>query len=255
MVGDVVGRPGRTGLKRLLPHLRRQHTIDLVIANGENAAGGRGLTEATAEELLMAGVDVITTGNHVWDQKEAWAFLSASSQVLRPLNYPAGVPGKGFLLCQEVLVANLAGRVFLAALDCPFQCVDGLLQEHHHKITIIDFHAEASSEKMAFAWYLDGRVSAVLGTHTHVPTADQRILPKGTACVSDVGMVGPYNSVIGATAQAIVNHFRTQLPMRFEVAEGPVIFNSVLVDIDESSGKATSISRIDQLLEEPDAPS
>jgi 2',3'-cyclic-nucleotide 2'-phosphodiesterase len=254
MVGDVFGKPGRRGVQRLLPSLRQEHRIDLVIANGENLAGGRGMTSATAAEIFSAGVDVITSGNHVWDQKESREYLAQAPRVLRPGNYPPEAPGRGSLVHQGVRVVNLSGRVFLNSLDCPFHTIDRLLQsdEDPTSVTFVDFHAEASSEKQALAWYLDGRVSAVLGTHTHTPTADARILPKGTAYIGDVGMVGAWNSIIGSKIEPVVDHFITQMPMHIEVADGPVVFNSVLVEVDPLSGHAIEIRRIDSILEERD---
>lgn len=246
-IGDVIGKPGRRALQVLLPSLRRELTPDLVIANGENAAGGNGLTLDTAHEILSAGVDVITSGNHIWDQKEFLPHLDGELPVLRPLNYPPGVPGKGYLQRGEVVVVNLQGRTFMAPIDCPFRTADDLLHRlTHARIIIVDFHAEATSEKQAMGWYLDGRVSAVLGTHTHVPTADPRILPKGTAFVTDVGMCGPYNSIIGVEVQDILERFLLQTPKRFTVASGPAVLNAVLVDIDDQSGRALSIVRVDR---------
>lgn len=246
-IGDVIGKPGRRALQALLPSLRRELTPDLVIANGENAAGGNGLTLDTAHEILSAGVDVITSGNHIWDQKEFLPHLDGELPVLRPLNYPPGVPGKGYLQRGEVVVVNLQGRTFMAPIDCPFRTADDLLHRlTHARIIIVDFHAEATSEKQAMGWYLDGRVSAVLGTHTHVPTADPRILPKGTAFVTDVGMCGPYNSIIGVEVQDILERFLLQTPKRFTVASGPAVLNAVLVDIDDQSGRALSIVRVDR---------
>lgn len=246
-IGDVIGKPGRKALQVLLPSLRRELTPDLVIANGENAAGGNGLTLDTAHEILSAGVDVITSGNHIWDQKEFLPHLDGELPVLRPLNYPPGVPGKGYLQRGEVVVVNLQGRTFMAPIDCPFRTADDLLHRlTHARIIIVDFHAEATSEKQAMGWYLDGRVSAVLGTHTHVPTADPRILPKGTAFVTDVGMCGPYNSIIGVEVQDVLERFLLQTPKRFTVASGPAVLNAVLVDIDDQSGRALSIVRVDR---------
>ncbi len=255
MVGDVVGRPGRRGVQRQVPVLRADLSPDLVIANGENAAGGRGITPATAQELLDAGVDVITTGNHVWDQKQSRQYLDTEAPIIRPLNYPPGVPGRGSLIHRGIRIVNISGRLFLDPIDDPFQVMDRLLREtggtgSETAATVVDFHAEASSEKQAMAWYLDGRVSAVLGTHTHVPTADARILPGGTAYISDVGMVGPYNSVIGAKIDPVIHHFLTQLPAHFDIADGPIVFNAVLIEIDPLSGRAISIRRIDSLLDE-----
>lgn len=249
MVGDLVGRPGRHAAQGIVPRLRRDHKIDLVVANGENAAGGRGLTPATAEEILDAGIDVITSGNHIWAQREIVSYLAQQPRVLRPLNYPPGAPGQGYLALGAVFIANIAGRVFMGHLDCPFQAMDRLLATMPDRppVTVIDFHGEATSEKMAFAWHFDGRVSAVLGTHTHVPTADARVLPKGSAFVTDVGMVGPLNSVIGMRCEPIIEHFRSQMPPRLQVAEGPVVFNSVLVEIDEASGRAVGICRLDEV--------
>ncbi|MFW0859887.1 MAG: TIGR00282 family metallophosphoesterase [Dehalococcoidia bacterium] len=245
-IGDVIGKPGRKAASKLVPDLRQQHGIDLVIANGENAAGGIGLTPATAEELLGAGVDVITSGNHIWRHKELMPYLEGHLPILRPLNFPPMVPGRGHLLMNGILVVNLMGRVFLSELDCPFRAIDRLLDDIRPKprITLVDFHAEATSEKNALGIYLDGRVSAVVGTHTHVGTIDARVLPKGTAFVTDIGMVGPKDSVIGDNAEAVIERFLTQMPYRLSVGKGPVIFNSVLVEI-EDNGRARGITRID----------
>ncbi len=251
MVGDVVGRPGRRGVQRHLPGLRSEHNIHLVIANGENAAGGRGITPDTAAELFGSGVDVITSGNHVWDQKQSLQYLDQDVPIIRPLNYPPGVPGRGSVVHKGVRVINLTGRLFMDPVDSPFQAIDRLLQEDGETSfpTIIDFHAEASSEKQALAWHLDGRVTAVLGTHTHVATADGRLLPKGTAYVGDVGMVGPWNSIIGAKVEPVVTHFLTQLPAHFDTADGPIVFNAVLLEVDPHSGRAINIQRMDANLE------
>ena len=248
MIGDVIGRPGRTAVRALVPGLRRQYGLDLVIANGENAAGGLGLTKETAEELLGAGVDILTSGNHIWDKKEILPFLDGELAILRPLNYPPGVPGRGYLIKGEALIVNLVGRTFMGNFDCPFRAIDGLLEQlvDRPPATIIDFHGEATSERMALGWYLDGRVSAVLGTHTHVGTIDARLLPKGTAYVTDVGMTGPANSVIGDDAEAAIARFLSQLPHRLSVGKGPVILNSVLLEVDESTGTSKSIVRIDR---------
>jgi len=248
-VGDVVGRLGRKTVQALLPALRRETEAKLVVANGENAAGGRGLTLTTADELFAAGVDVITSGNHVWEIREIYPILDSESPILRPLNYPPGVPGRGLLIAHGAAFINLQGRTFMGAeTDCPFRAADKAL-EHLQDIPVIivDMHAEATSEKAALAWYLDGRVSAVIGTHTHVATADARVLPAGTAFITDVGMVGPRDSIIGMEVKPIVERFLTQLPTRFSPVErGPAIFNSVLMDIDEASGRAHSIVRIDR---------
>lgn len=248
MLGDVVGKPGRRAVARLLPSLKAELALDLVIANGENAAGGRGLTLSTASELFSAGVDVITSGNHIWDQKEIIAHLEGEMPILRPLNYPPGLPGRGYLVWNDTLIINLIGRIFLGNFDCPFRGFDALLAHLDPLPTriIVDFHAEATSEKIAFGWYLDGRASAVLGSHTHVATADTRVLPKGTAYVSDVGMVGPMNSVIGMEIQTVMERFLRQLPTQMDVATGPVVFNSVFVEIDDNTGRAREMYRLDR---------
>jgi len=248
MVGDVIGRPGRKLVHSLMPGLRHDLQLDLVIANAENAAGGKGLTPSTAEELLQSGVDVLTSGNHIWAQKEIIPYLDGDLPVLRPLNYSPFTPGRGYLLQRQVLVVNLAGRVFMGDADCPFRAMDQLLTQLTDKpaAIIVDFHAEATSEKNALGYYLDGRVGAVLGTHTHVGTVDARILPRGTALITDVGMVGPADSVIGDDTQAVIDRFLTQMPHRLVVGEGPALFNSVLVEIEPSTGRAVSIIRIDR---------
>ena len=252
MIGDVVGRPGRRAVKTLLPGLRRELNIDLVVANGENAAGGLGLTLDTANELLSSGVDLITSGNHIWDQKEIIPHLDSAPAILRPLNYPPAAPGRGYSIVDDVLIVNIIGRVFVGTFDCPFRAMDQLLEElpDPPKVIIVDLHAEATAEKVAMGWYLDGRVSAVAGTHTHVPTADARILPKGTAYVSDLGMVGAANSVIGVEVKDALERFLLQIPRRLQVAmEGPVYFNSVLVEIDDVTGRAKEIARVDRELD------
>jgi metallophosphoesterase (TIGR00282 family) len=248
-VGDVMGRLGRRTVQALLPALRRETEAELVVANGENAAGGRGLTVATADELFAAGVDVITSGNHVWEIREIYPILDSETLVLRPLNYPPGVPGRGLLIAHGAAFINLQGRTFMGAeTDCPFRAASEALEHlQDTPVIIVDMHAEATSEKAALAWYLDGRVSAVIGTHTHVATADAHVLPAGTAFITDVGMVGPRDSIIGMEVKPIVERFLTQLPTRFSPVEtGPAIFNSVLIDIDEASGRARSIVRVDR---------
>lgn len=248
-VGDVMGRLGRKTVHALLPGLRRETEAEIIVANGENAAGGRGLTLATADELFAAGVDVITSGNHVWEVREIYPILDSESPILRPLNYPPGVPGRGMLIAHGAAFINLQGRTFMGAeTDCPFRAADKALEHlQDTPVIIVDIHAEATSEKAALGWYLDGRVSAVIGTHTHVATADAHVLPAGTAFISDVGMVGPRDSIIGMEVKPIIERFLTQLPTRFSPVEtGPAIFNSVLIDIDEASGRAQSIVRIDR---------
>jgi len=251
MIGDVVGRPGRRAVRQFLPGLCHDYEISLVIANGENSAGGIGITSDTARELLDCGVNVITTGNHVWAKKEIIPYMDGELPILRPLNFPPGVPGRGFLEIKGVLVVNLIGRVFLGEFDCPFRAINGMLSEitSAPKVIVVDFHAEATSEKVAMGRYLDGRVSAVLGTHTHVGTSDACVLPRGTAYVTDVGMVGPADSVIGVDAESAIRSFLTSMPHRFFMGEGPASFDAVLVDTDEATGKAVSIQRI-QLKEE-----
>ena len=247
MVGDVVGKPGRKATSVLLPELREKHGIDLIVANGENAAGGIGLTPETAQELLQAGVDIITSGNHIWHHKEIIPYIENEPRVLRPLNMPPGVPGHGYLITEKAMVVSLMGRVFVGHFDCPFRAMDCLLEEVNPRppVILVDFHGEATAEKVALGWYLDGRVSAVLGTHTHVGTIDTRILPKGTAFVSDVGMVGATNSVIGDDTDAVIQRFLTMMPHRLSVGKGNPMFNSVLVDVEDDSGRALSICRLD----------
>jgi metallophosphoesterase (TIGR00282 family) len=247
MVGDVVGKPGRKATSVLLPELREKHGIDLIVANGENAAGGIGLTPETAQELLQAGVDVITSGNHIWHHREIVPYIENEPRVLRPLNMPPGVPGHGYLITEKAMVVSLMGRVFVGHFDCPFRAMDCLLEEVNPRplVILVDFHGEATAEKVALGWYLDGRVSAVLGTHTHVGTIDTRILPKGTAFVSDVGMVGATNSVIGDDTDSVIQRFLTMMPHRLSVGKGNPMFNSVLVDAEDNSGRALSICRLD----------
>jgi metallophosphoesterase (TIGR00282 family) len=248
-IGDVVGKPGRRAVAALVPGLRRDLRIDIVIANGENAAAGRGLTVGTARELLGAGVDVITSGNHIWDQKEILPYLDSEAPVVRPANYPEGVPGRGVVQFRGVTIINLMGRTFMYEIDDPFRCADRLLEAVPVGTPIVvDMHAEATSEKVGMGWYLDGRVSAVFGTHTHVPTADPRLLPKGTAFISDVGMCGPRDSIIGVDPEGPIQKFLTGMPARFVVAErsSAVQFNSVLIELDDHTGKARSIERVDR---------
>jgi len=244
VIGDLVGRPGRKAISQLLPGLRQQYGLDLIIANAENVAGGVGITPDTAKELLESGADVLTLGNHTWAQKEIVPHLDSDMPILRPLNYPPGVPGKGYLITKGVAVVNLMGRVFIGDFDCPFRAMDQLLAKLEPKIIIVDFHAEATSEKVAMGRYLDGRVSAVLGTHTHVGTIDAQILPGGTAYVSDIGMTGPIDSVIGDDTEAVIQRFLTQIPHRLGVGKGKTALNAILVGVDDKTGKATSIERI-----------
>jgi len=245
-IGDIVGKPGRRAVNELLLDLRQQYGVELVVANGENAAGGLGLTPTTAEELLCAGVDIITSGNHIWAQKEIIPYLDGEMPILRPLNYPPGVPGRGYIANNQTMVVNLMGRTFIGDYDCPFRAMDKLLAELKYKppVIIVDFHAEATSEKMAMGRYLDGRVSAVLGTHTHVGTIDAQVLAQGSAYVTDIGMTGPMDSVIGDDTEAVLRRFLTGMPHRLSVGKGRTMFNAVLVRIADDSGRAISIDRI-----------
>jgi len=245
-VGDIIGRPGRQAVNELLPSLRQQYGLDLVIANGENVAGGLGLTSTTAKELLNAGVDVLTSGNHIWAQKEIIPYLDSEMPILRPLNYPPGVPGRGYIVNGQTAVVNLIGRTFMSNFDCPFRAMDRLLAELNPKppVIIVDFHAEATSEKVAMGRYLDGRVSAVLGTHTHVGTIDAQLLPGGTAYVTDIGMTGPVDSIIGDDTEEVIRRFMTIIPHRLSVGKGKTMFSAILVRIDDKSGRGISIERI-----------
>jgi metallophosphoesterase (TIGR00282 family) len=247
-IGDVVGQPGRRALSALLPDLRRELTIDVIIANGENAANGRGLTLRTAREMFGAGVDIISSGNHIWDQREIIEELDSDAPILRPANYPPGTPGRGMLRARGLTVLNLQGRTFMSNIDCPFRTADALLEGKPEGPIVVDMHAEATSEKQALGWYLDGRVAAVLGSHTHVPTADARLLPCGTAYISDAGFTGARDSVLGFEVAASQRLFLSQLPTRLPVAEkcDTVVMNSVLVDIDETTGRSRSIERVDR---------
>jgi metallophosphoesterase (TIGR00282 family) len=256
-IGDVTGKPGRRIVAARLGPLRREHRIDVVIANGENAAGGMGLTADVAAELFAAGVDVLTGGNHVWKNRDAYDLLDGDPRVLRPANYPPGAPGRGAAVLKtaggaEIGVLNLEGRVFMQTLDDPFRQgrEQAALLRASVPTVVVDFHAEATSEKVAMGWYLDGRVSAVVGTHTHVQTADERVLPQGTAYISDVGMTGPRDGVIGMDRDVILERFLTQLPVRFQVASGAVQLNAVVITV-APTGAAERIERV-QIVEESD---
>ena len=251
VVGDVHGRPGRRILKERLSRLRAHYDARFIIANGENAAGGAGLSREVAGEIFAAGVDVITGGNHIWQHRDARELLDADPHIVRPLNYPPGVPGRGVTVAASkdgvpVAVLNLQGRVFMPEVDDPFRAVSAELEglRERARVIVLDFHAEATSEKIAMGWYLDGKVSALIGTHTHVQTADERILPEGTAYISDVGMTGPRDGVIGMDRERILERFLTGLPVRFEVAAGPAQLSAVAVEVDEETGKARRIERI-----------
>jgi metallophosphoesterase (TIGR00282 family) len=258
MLGDVIGKPGRLAVEALLPALRAERSVDFVTANGENLAGGMGLTASTASALLGSGVDVITSGNHIWDKREMYEELERNERILRPLNYgTAGVPGRGWGLYHaldgsELAVVNLQGRTYMQPIDNPFTEADRLLDEASEPlppVRLVDFHCEVTSEKNAFGVHLDGRVSAVVGTHTHVPTADERILPGGTAYQSDLGMTGPAWSVIGFAPGTVLPRFLNGLPTRFEVGEGAVVLNAAQIDIDPATGRALAIERIQQVWE------
>ncbi len=250
MFGDVIGRPGRVRALSVIARLKATGAVDFVVVNGENAAGGMGLTPEVAREMLDGGVDVITTGNHVWNKREMADYLDKEDRVLRPANYPSQVPGRGWTVvsCQSVRIAvlNLQGRVFMQPIDCPFvrgrQAVDEIGSSAD--IIVADFHAEATSEKQALGIYLDGAVAAVVGTHTHVQTADERVLPGGTAFITDLGMCGPVDSVIGMDADTVIPRFITALPSRFAVAKGPVIVSGVIIEADHSTGRARGIQRL-----------
>ena len=245
-VGDVIGKPGRQALDTFLPKMKQEFAVDLTIVNAENSAHGIGVTPETAEELLKAGADVLTSGNHVWAHKTILPCLDSEMPLIRPLNYPPGVPGKGYIIKNGVLVVNLIGRTFMDNYDNPFRTMDILLAqlENKPKIIIVDFHAEATSEKVALGRYLDGRVSAVLGTHTHVGTIDAAILSGGTAYVTDIGMTGPVDSVIGDDPENVLKRFLTQLPHRLSAGSGKSVINAILVTADETTGKASGIERI-----------
>jgi len=258
MIGDVIGKPGRVALEQVLPDLRRERGLDFVTANGENLAGGMGLTESIANALFEAGVDVITSGNHIWDKREIYPFLESSDRVLRPLNYGTHeVPGRGWstyhaLDGTDLAVINLQGRTYMQPIDNPFTEADRLLDESSEPlppVRLVDFHCELTSEKNALGIYLDGRVSVVVGTHTHVVTGDERILPKGTAYQTDLGMTGPIWSVIGFDPKTVVPRFINALPTRFEVGEGPVVFNACQIDVDPATGRALAIERVLRLVE------
>ena len=255
-IGDVVGEPGRRALARLVPTLRERHNVDVVIANGENAAGGAGITANTAADIYAAGVDIITMGDHLWDQKEVVNLLHNESRIVRPLNYPAGTPGQGCTVWQKegkasVGVINIQGRTFMAALENPFRCVMAAIEQLRQapRIIFVDFHAEATSEKIAMARMLDGQVTALVGTHTHVQTADEQIFPNGTAFLCDAGFTGAHESILGREIEPIIQRFLTLQPQRFGVAKDRVHLQGVVIEADPASGKAVSIKRISEPLE------
>jgi metallophosphoesterase (TIGR00282 family) len=255
-IGDIVGKPGRRAVRELLPWIVEERQIDLVIANCENAAAGFGVTSEVVEELYGCHIDVLTSGNHIWDKKEIMDFVEGYETLLRPANYPAEAPGRGSVVMTapdgvRVGVINLAGRIFMHPLDCPFRTADREIGKMKNKasVIIVDMHAEATSEKIAMGWYLDGRVAAVLGTHTHVQTADERILPGGTGYITDVGMTGPFDSVIGIRKESILQRFHLQIPNKFDVAKGDVRLQGVTVEINPN-GRAAGIERVNVFLKE-----
>lgn len=253
-LGDVVGRSARQALRRRLRALRREQAIDFVVANGENAAGGKGLDPDSAEELFDAGVDVLTSGNHIWQHARLIPVLEHESRIVRPANFPTGNPGRGWTVQQAangkmVGVLNLIGRAFMGSFDCPFLAADRLLVEigREADVVLVDMHAEATAEKSAMGWHLAGRVAGVVGSHTHVQTADERLLPGGTAYLTDAGMCGPIDSVIGMRRDEVLRRFISQMPVRFEVAKGPVVLQGAFIDVDPATGRATAITRLQEM--------
>ncbi len=255
-IGDIVGRGGRQAVEELLPRIKREKGIDFSLANGENAAGGAGITPKVMNELFLDGVDIITSGNHFWDKKQIIPIIDQERRLLRPANYPPGVPGFGSTIAEmpsglKIGIINLSGRIFMQALDCPFRVAEREIKKLKKEtlLIVVDIHAEATSEKIAMGWFLDGRVSAVLGTHTHVQTADERILPQGTAYITDVGMTGSTESVIGVKTDLVLRRFLTQLPVRFEPAEDDIQLSAVALDLNPSTGRADSIERVQMKVE------
>lgn len=255
LIGDVVGEPGRYAVSRLLPEIRQEEDVEFVIANGENVAGGSGITPKTARELLDAGIDVITTGDHIWDRKEIKEIIDIDTRLLRPANLPKGVPGRGSGVYKSkggflIGVINIIGRIFMSNYNCPFRTVREEVEKIKNQTPIIavDIHGEATSEKIAMGWYLDGMVSVLAGTHTHVQTADEKILPRGTAYITDLGMAGPYKSVLGRRPEQILERFLTLMPVKFEMASEWVELHGAVVDIDPLTGKALAIKRIQKKL-------
>lgn len=250
IAGDIVGGVGRTAFARVTAELKSRQGVEAVVANAENAAAGRGITRALADELFQAGADVLTLGDHAWDQKDLIPVLDREPRLIRPANFAPGCPGKGWVNVEtprgRLTVISLIGRVFMAPYDCPFRAVDALLTREPNlgRMVLVDFHAEATSEKIAMGWHLDGRVSAIMGTHTHVQTADERILPKGTAYITDLGMTGPKASIIGRTIESVLPKFLTGMPGKFEIATEDVSVEGVVIDLDEATGRARKITRI-----------
>lgn len=252
MIGDICGQPGRHTAAHFIPLFKEKYNLDFIIANGENSAGGVGITANVLEELLEMGIDSITTGNHVWDKKEVFNFIDTEESLIRPANYPPGTPGKGYHILsvqnRKIAIINLLGRVFMPPIDCPFRVADQILSEIKNicDIIIIDFHAEATSEKLALGYYLDGQVSCIAGTHTHIQTADERIFPRGTAYISDIGMVGSWNSILGVDKEPVIKKFLTGLPVKFNVAaDTEAIFGAIIIKLDDTN-KVTEIVRIQE---------
>lgn len=255
MIGDICGRPGRATTAHFIPILKQEYELDLIIANGENSAGGVGITKKVLEELSNMDIDIVTTGNHIWDKREIFTFIDDENALIRPANYPPGTPGKGYYIKsvnnRKIAVINLLGRVFMPPVDCPFRTVTQILAEIKDicDIIIVDFHAEATSEKSAMGWYLDGKVSCVAGTHTHIQTADERILPQGTAYISDLGMVGPLNSILGVDKEPVIQKFLTGLPTKFNIAtDDHTLFCGIIIQIDDHSNQVNQILRIQRQL-------
>lgn len=250
IIGDICGKPGRQAAMQYIPKLKAEHNIDFVIANGENAAGGVGITKKILHEIYHYGVDVVTTGNHIWDKREIFDFIEDEPYLVRPANYPPGAPGHGYCIFtlgeKKIGVVNLSGRSFMPNMDCPFRKIDEILLVLNPQcdFIILDFHAETTSEKMAMGWYLDGRVTCLVGTHTHIQTADERILPKGTAYITDLGMTGPWNSVLGVDKDLILKKFITGLPVKFDLAVGPNVFCGVILRIDDQMSTVQGLERV-----------
>lgn len=250
LVGDVIGRPGRKAFSRYTRQLKKEHGIDMVIVNGENSAGGKGVSETSLGELYGGGADVVTTGNHIWDNREVFNIIDREPYLVRPANYPEGAPGKGWCLypfkAKNIAVVNMSGRSFMPEMDCPFQKIEDILAEigEQADIIILDFHAETTSEKMAMGFYLDGRVQIVVGTHTHIQTSDERILPNGTAYITDLGMTGPWNSILGVDKDIIIKRFTSCMPVRHEIAKEPCVYCGLLVEIDDKTNSPVTVERI-----------
>jgi metallophosphoesterase (TIGR00282 family) len=255
-IGDIVGAPGREAVKKILPGLQKEYALDFVVANAENVAGGSGITQKTAEDLFSSGVDVLTSGDHIWKRPEIFELIEREERILRPANFPAACPGRGYAVYKArngsaVGVVNINGRVFMPALDCPFHSALHACEELRKKtrVVLVDVHAEATSEKAALGWHLDGKASAVIGTHTHIQTADERMLPQGAAYLTDAGMTGPYDSVIGRRVEDVLARFLTAMPVKFEVAKENTWLCAALIEVDGQSGRAESIQRIQRRLD------